>query len=290
MLPAGLVGGVCQIGCYNCAMRLIHPAVVIDWNFVRSSSVPEVPAGYQCLVCDQMFHEIAHITDESGADNWEPFCVKAFRWARDVRERLWVARIPSELFELEKDKDRPLRYAQLVHEEYTEKLRHRLEDPNVDWVSEMRAIRGGAADNEKSRHKDEFVGYARNVAEVTTRLKARGKPVPEALEDKVALISNPEVVVDLLTGTSAELVRRSWREHVLKDVNRYARARWIRINFWYAMNFSQGRRSKFENNYDDAVYALLASYTGHLATHDRRLRQMTSDLFPGLRVLPADLP
>ena len=48
----------------------------------------------------------------------------------------------------------------------------------------------------------------------------------------------------------------------------------------------QGSGHTFENDYDDAHYAFLASYTGHLATYDQGLMRLVGAIFPRMVARP----
>lgn len=72
---------------------------------------------------------------------------------------------------------------------------------------------------------------------------------------------------------------------VASDPNRIALIRWSRFVAWYCLRRAEGLRVKFENNFDDAHYGLLASYTGHLGTDDKGLVEAATTIFPGIRVV-----
>ena len=79
--------------------------------------------------------------------------------------------------------------------------------------------------------------------------------------------------------------RREWRQRAEANANRFAVIRWLRFFLWYCLKRIDGQTRKFENNFDDAQYGLLASYTGHLGTDDHGLRDAAQAIFPGLRVV-----
>jgi len=54
------------------------------------------------------------------------------------------------------------------------------------------------------------------------------------------------------------------------------------------MRRALGDTRKFENNWDDAQYGFLASYTGHLATGDKGLIKMVGLVFPGIHIVGDD--
>lgn len=55
---------------------------------------------------------------------------------------------------------------------------------------------------------------------------------------------------------------------------------------WYSLTMSLDETREFGNNWDDAHYAILAAYTGHLWTHDRGLTALVKAVFPDVKVSP----
>jgi hypothetical protein len=82
--------------------------------------------------------------------------------------------------------------------------------------------------------------------------------------------------------------RPEWRQYIHSDPHRFAVIRWARFLAWYFVKRAEGQTKKFVNNFDDAHYGFLASYAGHLGTHDKGLAEATQAIFPSLRVLRLD--
>jgi len=188
------------------------------------------------------------------------------------------------LFAIEQQRNSRLAYAEIVSLEASERLRRSLKDRNVDWIAEMNAVRGAAADQERSAHKVDFVQFGESIFELASQLRAKKIWVPQTPEEKLAMASDPNFLAAQMRNFRKN-IPEAWPDQILQNINRYAYARWLRINCWYALNYTPGKNSKYGNNYDDAVYALFGSYTGHLATHDAKLRCMMSHLFQGIRFL-----
>ena len=78
-----------------------------------------------------------------------------------------------------------------------------------------------------------------------------------------------------------------WRRHLECFPDRLLIGKRARLDLYYAIRRSLGDSKKFENNWDDMHYAITASYTGHLATHDAGLVRAAEIIAPNLRVFPA---
>ena len=78
-----------------------------------------------------------------------------------------------------------------------------------------------------------------------------------------------------------------WRAVLSVFPDRLAAGRWARIIIWYALMRSlnpTGHEHEFENNWDDAHYAFLASYTHRIATHDNGMKRLIAAVFPSVTV------
>ena len=93
------------------------------------------------------------------------------------------------------------------------------------------------------------------------------------------------LVTDLVEKFFSPRWRAHWRPLAVADPNLIALIRWARFVAWYCVRRAEGQQNKYENNFDDAHYGLLGSYTGHLGTHDKGLAEATTSIFPGVRVL-----
>ena len=95
----------------------------------------------------------------------------------------------------------------------------------------------------------------------------------------------PQFATDLVEYVLSSRWRKEWRRYLNDDPNRFAIIRWARFLAWYCVKRAEGQTNKFENNFDDIHYGLLASYTGHLGTNDKGLAEATLAIFPKMRVV-----
>lgn len=130
-------------------------------------------------------------------------------------------------------------------------------------------------------------------------LDDRNAPVRRAfLSGELSLVSwirRPQLVTEFLYARPTRLNWRSrkWRAQLEVFPDRLAVGRWIRLMAYYSMRrlmAAEQPDAKYSNNYEDASYAFLASYTRHLATQDGLLRECVGALFPNVTIVQPDAP
>lgn len=96
-------------------------------------------------------------------------------------------------------------------------------------------------------------------------------------------------LVEWAVRERSDLDTPAWRDALSVFPDRHAFARALRLLVWTVHYRAAGGSNRFENYWDDAQYAFLASYAGTLLTGDKNMARMTTDVFPSVRVL-RDLP
>lgn len=258
---------------------LENPAVVLDWNVLQKMPADgDVLSHYQCIVPDQAFHEIAKKPLEEG----KPLIRKFGRWASRNVDRLWVGRTPEDLFEKQLKADgRRLGAGDVVHPQFTRGLRAVASDPNYDWGASLSDVRTGEHVENRKQQIEKLVRLCSAIAELW---KEQPKRVPRQ-EEVGGWLREAHRVTDLVETFFGKVWRPEWRQQVASDPNRFAVIRWARFVAWSCVKRAAGQTVKYENNFDDAHYALLGSFTGHLGTDDRKLGEAAMSIFPGICVL-----
>jgi hypothetical protein len=254
--------------------------LVLDWNLLQSMrAAQDVPAEYQCVVLDQAFHEIAN--KEPGHDMG---AIKRFgRWASRNVDRLWVGRSPEDLFERQLRSDgKRLRLGDVIHPQFTRALRQVARQPAYDWTQPLVGARSSDPVRHRREQIDTLVRFSMAIAEIWAQNPAKRLP---KLEQRGEWVRQPDLVTDLVEKYFGPRWRAQWHPLVTADPNRFALIRWARFVAWYCLRRAEGLLFKYENNFDDAHYGLLGSYTGQLGTHDKGLAEATTSIFPGVRVL-----
>jgi len=251
----------------------------MDWNLLRSMPAShDVPPAYACVVPDHVFHEIA--TTASGDPTG--FIRKFGAWAARNVSRLWYGRTMEDLINLQwKMSGCPLSMQDIAHPLRTRQLREFARQPTYDWPNFLRTIQGG-----------ESIAYRMNGVKQLSMLCTRmaenwsktypGRALP-TLEEQAKWIRRPDLIKPFINGPYAGRWRAEWTNSLAADPNRFALVRWTRFVGWYCMRRIAGETCNFENNFDDATYGLLASYTGHLGTNDHGLQRAAKAIFPGMR-------
>lgn len=253
----------------------------MDWNLLRSMPLShDVPPAYACVVPDHVFHEIA--TTASGDPTG--FIRKFGLWAARNVSRLWVGRTLGDLINVQwKRNGCFLSIQDIAHPMRTRRLRELAKQPMYDWPNFLRTVQRG-----------ESIAYGVNgvkqLSVLCTRIAERwsktypGRALPTP-EEQAEWIRRPDLVKPFISGPYAGRWRAEWTNSLAADPNRFALVRWIRFVGWYCMRRIEGETRNFENNFDDATYGLLASYTGHLGTNDHGLQRAAKAIFPGIRFL-----
>ncbi len=264
--------------------HLPSPAVVMDWNLIRAMpSSNDVPPEYHCIVPDHVFHEKA--TSET-TDTGDPIGLmhKFHDWAARNAARLWYGRTREDLVDRQwATGGRPLSMQDVVHPTLTDKLRQFAERPSDDLGNFVRIFQGCTSINHRLndirlhvRICDEFA----KSFQTTYPHRSLG-----STKEQEKMIRGPDLIKPFLNGPYHFCWRPEWDNTLLTDSNRFAIARWARFFAWYCMRRAHGEKGKFKNNFDDAMYGLLASYTDHLGTHDEGLKRAVKAIFPGVMIV-----
>jgi hypothetical protein len=253
----------------------------MDWNLLRSMPTSrDVPPEYACVVPDHVFHEIA--TTASGDPTG--FIRKFGAWAARNVSRLWFGRTKEDLINLQwKKGGRPLSMQDVVHPWRTRQLRKFAKQPSYDWPNFLKTIQGGESVDYRVKDIKQHSMLCTRIADNWQKTYP-GRSL-STLEEQADLIRRPDLMKPFVNGPYAGRWRAEWTSTLATDPNRFALIRWTRFVGWYCMRRITGETYKFENNFDDATYGLLASYTGHLGTNDRGLQQAVEAIFPGIKIL-----
>jgi hypothetical protein len=271
------------------ALKINKPIAVVDCNFIQRCRGEEddVPWSWDCLLISSVFGELA-----IKADQERTFLLSKFTsWTRRNVDRLWIARDFDDLrsaMEPTPDRVRHIRLRHLVSESRTRLVRRAIRDGQLQWrappeIPEIqdwlsRAARGRAA----------FVSFTDECRDFIESQEGRpSEKLPhtkDAIRDYVRRYSAADLIVH--PEGRGEYGDWRWRRHLECFPDRLLIARSARLELYYAIRRSLGDSRKFENNWDDKHYAIAASYTGHLATHDGGLMTAAEIIAPGLRICP----
>jgi hypothetical protein len=256
------------------------PIIVLDWNLIQTMPASkEIPPHFQCVIPAQAIHEIA--TKESGSN--EAALRKFVQWGSRNVGRLWIGRLPEYLFEQQmRSKGKRLRMYDVIEPTQTRIWRRALRSPQVDWAKSLAHLKNSPPINLRNHQIAELVRFSDAIKDAWKKRPLKRLPQPT---EKGEWIRLPQFATDLVEYVLSSRWRKEWRRYLDDDANRFAIIRWARFLAWYCVKRAEGQTKKFENNFDDIHYGLLASYTGHLGTNDKGLQEATVAIFPGLRVI-----
>jgi hypothetical protein len=257
-----------------------RPLLVIDLSLFEAMSCGvDFPAGYDCIVPDRLVSEMCTKADPARAASQ---FAKFKRWSAKNADRLWIGRHPNDLFKTQLDSNgAPLDAADLVNGELTAEWLVEARRPDRDVNTFVRAGRSGDGVKYILSQSRKLTELCDNYAEF-----CRANDANESLNmrDRAELLK-PAQVVSLAERYCASQWRTGWRECVDRDGDRFALIRWLRFIGWYCLKRRDGQKKDFQNNFDDAEYGLLASYTGHLGTKDGGLKSAAEVIFPGVAIV-----
>lgn len=255
---------------------------MIDWNVIQShTNAGSLPASGQLVLSDQAFHEIVGKDDEESRGS---YLAKLPRYFQGQVARVWMGMNWVCLLSASRKEARKLGALDMLHREYTGVLRRALTDPAIEWRSLWRDAMNGRAYEIGRESKEWFMGLVGALDKWQT---ATGATRPSNDEEARAITEDSGEVRTCVKAFMGKWRVPSQDARISASVDSLPVSRFARILMWYLLSRMCGARQKFENNADDAHYLLLASYTGHLATHDKALRNAARNLFPNMRLWPA---
>lgn len=258
---------------------------VVDWNVLQGlGRDQDLPQQYACLVCEQALLEVLGKTEKR-----TDYLRKFQRWARKNHRRLFACGHVLEIVEKQRQENlRTLHIVSIIDRRQTRDLRAGAREHRVDWAAALAPELEGARYQQTEELRQEFVQSCRLFAR-TIEGEMR-KHLRWSNDEITAVVKNPEGTADFVEAKLRRLVRPDWTSYLRRRPQDFAVVRWAWLMRWYGLTFLYGRRrkpeKKPENNWDDAVYALVASYAGCLATKDKFLRETVEAIFPWVRLWP----
>lgn len=256
--------------------HLAHkPLVVLDWGWIRTQSANDVhlPNTFNYLLSDVVFFEVAgcSATERGGLAN------KLWRLVRTNRGRVYVGRYWEEVSQGERQSASVAALQDVVRRDFTVTLREMAEANAVHFLQGIEDQRAGSEEYENMRKR--FVDWCSKFADVVRCNHCQElKRMRESTDAQERWLRHPKLIGDFAVRHNPAWQCRQTELIVFPD--RLALGRWCRLIAWYALQMCLGRTRDFSNNWDDAHYAFLASYTGWIATPDSRLWEAVSALFP----------
>jgi hypothetical protein len=272
------------------SLRIDKPICVVDCNFIQTcrGEAEDVPSHWDCLLISSVFSELASKEESERAFLFARFT----SWVRRNKNRLWMARQWPDLLKAHETSPhtvRRIRLADFVSKGVTEKLRKYAADPNVEWSASTQTPEISRWLQDVASGRDSFLSLAdeckRFIEGQAGKPSTKSPQTPEAIREYVQQFNIADAIVH--RGGEGPYGDRCWRRHLDEFPDRLLIGRYARLQLYYLIRRTLGDSRKFENNWDDMFYAIAASYSGHIATHDKRLIKACNILSPGVRVFPS---
>jgi hypothetical protein len=258
--------------------------IVLDWNVLQGMPAQQdYLAGKTCFLPETAAVELLTKSPASRSG----LARKLQVWLQSTSAIVLCGRNIFELFKIQYELNRPLRLQDIVDPRSTNALRHWRRSGTHDLLARI--------SNPASRDRvDPMEAMRQDWVEACHRMAHTLKPVYDGDVELRSTISASHRLRAYLHESDSyrswsekthwPFFKAEWRTKMALRPMRFAVARWGKICLHYALKHLGGASAGFENNFDDAQYLLLASYTGHLATSDRGLREAAMVVFPKLVV------
>lgn len=261
-----------------------RPWVVVDWNVIRSLPAGVgIPGTFSIAMTDAMMSEL---TESNSPQAFIQKLANVLRLSRGER-RILVGKHWADISRNERH-GRTAAPGESIHGNVTLQLRRAIaarDTPvfDLDHIPQSQAI-----------DLPTYLGLRREFVETgesfTKWLTVERPDVLErARHDEmtlVAVIRHASIHVPFIVENNRRFGTSDWRRTLSVFPDRAAIGRWTRLVMWYALQHAIGRTKRFENNFDDAHYAFMASYCLYLVTADLGLTRAVQALFPKVRVVP----
>jgi hypothetical protein len=257
---------------------------VADWGVVRAldRDLP-IDRDLSLIVTDTMLLEVIDNPDQAGM-------VAKLHRALETPEshrQVLVAQHWGNISLQERAPGVRVQKRAIIDEESTVRMRHYLR--SGDWTARMMQGRSIPDYDHYLKKKAEFVMACNRFADqhhnfasqITEHSQDRLRPAP-------TVIRRPNLVNGFLaeSADSTRFHTTAWRKALNVFPDHHAIGRWTRLVAYYGalrMCKRDQREDRFSNNYEDAMYAFIASYTGHLASNDDQLWDCVSVVFPWIK-------
>lgn len=254
--------------------------IVVDWNLIQTmSTLKDVPEYFQCIVSPHILHEIA--TKDTQAEKERTFR-KFIRWLRLNVNRLWFSHSLERLFLSQlRTGGRRLSLREIIDHRHTRQWRRALRAGVDGWNGVLEYLIDSPPINNRNEQISETVDFIKRVAVEWAQRPHHGPmPPPEGEWE-----NRSQYAMKVAKYRYRAVCPMTWWPILVTNPHRLAIYRWSKLEAFYSTQYADGHTRKFENNFDDIHYALLATYTGHLGTDDKGLIEAVTTAFPGLRVI-----
>lgn len=265
-----------------------RPWVVCDWGALRALPANAVmPTQCSIVLSDQIYLEVVD-ADSDHRDNWIRK-LNSLLAQPGVPDRVLMAVPWPKLAGKEWNPYHRPRGRDLIDTKLTEAIRTALHEKR-DWVPTLLQGRRSSEFADYLRHKQAFVSSCNAFADQPAHKTETGlKRLRDGGGSIVDWIRDPSLTAAFgaQLGGNGRYDTRAWKREFAFFPDRTPMGRLLRIISWYGMLRGKQRGqsdAEFSNNYEDSLYAFIASYMYSIATKDNGLIKCIAAIFPKIKV------
>ncbi|HEY7116640.1 MAG TPA: hypothetical protein VH475_08640 [Tepidisphaeraceae bacterium] len=247
-----------------------RPLVVVDRSVMLQRIERFVPDGADIVLPDVFFHEAAQCDPSREGPVFD-------RWANRHANRIWMARFWRDLSREESTPSCLVAPERIIHSELTQSFRQALRTGGLNW-------RQCVPEPDAESRRADFVSICSKFSEFVHSQHPDWKARLQSMDERVKWVRHPEQVAEAVRIQNERLRDPMWDDVVVGFPDRLAVSRIARVIVWYALCYSLGKTRGFGNNWEDAEYAVTASYIGRLITTDHGLADAVEACFPSCDV------
>lgn len=196
---------------------------------------------------------------------------------------LAIARLPSELVQRETSPSTISHACDAVSLNATTLMRN---SQLPDRAELFRRMMDSAIQDPYWKSKQAFLEFRSQWLErLRAEVLARGWKVGGDAQWRREAIRIPGIVCGLVPHLHRRYASPRWQRALNRWPDRSAAGRWSRTAIWHTLDCLIRDVTPGPNDFEDAHACFAASYGGSLATTDRSLQQLASDVFPSVSVI-----
>ena len=280
-------GQMGNVGVHRRPMKVLATNLVVyDWGFFRGIPASgQIDSDHDIVLADTIFQEIAN------SDNPPTFARKLFHLlrSRGNADRVFIGQYWDHLSRLETEPFLQVDLCDIINHELTEEFRGVLQDRSFDVSKRILDVVGEPEIAEYETRRADFLHLCEEWTHWVTETQADHLlQFRSNAYSQRQWIRRPDQITEfVISRNQGRFDGPDWREALSQFPDVHAIGRWARILLWYVLRRSikpNEPAHSFENNWDDAHYAFLTSYTKRIATRDRELRRLVTDLFEEVEI------
>lgn len=252
---------------------------VLDLSMLVSRPLGRLDDDCNFLIPDDMMGEV--LTSNRAAERTEKF----WEAIRDQPDRFFVGHTWKVIHESERIQGIPARVRDIVNPISTVRMRTVTSDFSFDEITDR--IMGcqqlpviERSNGKRQEFYDDLKKHGSDNAEEADKMRRRSN-IPGEQEKYVR---DPNRVLKIVEENLPQMLTKEMKQWLYVFPDRFALGRWARCFVWSRYKQLIGHTKGRGNDWDDAQYALLASYCGCLLTKDKGLKEMVEMVFPGVEV------